>query len=59
MLIKQIKLFNDKVEITFNSPTIKSPENQGSFLTLKTKMKKIIQNKPQPKYIDLNVYFYL
>lgn len=59
MLIKQIKLFNDKVEITFNSPTIKSPGNQGSFLTLKTKMKKIIQNKPQPKYIDLNVYFYL
>lgn len=59
MLIKQIKLFNDKVEITFNSPTIKSPENQGSFLTLKTKMKKIIQNKPQPKYVDIKVYFYL
>lgn len=59
MLIKQIKLFNDKVEITFNSPTIKSPENQGSFLTFKTKMKKIIQNKPQPTYIDLKVYFYL
>ena len=53
MLIKQIKLFNDKVEITFNSPIIKSPENKGSFLTFKTKMKKIIQNKPQPKYIDL------
>ncbi len=34
-LIKQIKLYNDKVEITFNSPIQKSPENQGfSFLSI-------------------------
>lgn len=58
-LIKQIKLYNDKIEITFNTPTLQSPNDNGSFLMLKNKMKKIIQNKPQPIYIDMNVYFNL
>jgi hypothetical protein len=31
-LIKEIKLYNDKIEITFNTPLKKSPDNdQGSF----------------------------
>lgn len=41
-LIKQIKLYNDKVGITFNTPTLQSRNNKGSFLMLKNKMKKII-----------------
>ena len=58
-LIKRIKLYNDKIEITFNTPTLQSPDNKGSFLTFKNKMKKIIQNKPQPTYIDMTVEFYI
>lgn len=58
-LIKQIKLYNDKVEITFNTPTLQSPNDKGSFLMLKNKMKKIIQNKPQLALIDMSVEFYV
>ena len=58
-LIKRIKLYNDKIEITFNTPTLQSPDNKGSFLTFKNKMKRIIQNKPQPTYIDMIVEFYV
>ena len=58
-LIKQIKLYNDKIEITFNTPIIKSPNDKGSFLMIKTKMKKVIQNKPQPIFVDMNAYFYI
>ena len=58
-LIKQIKLYNDKIQITFNTPTLQSPNDKGSFLTLKNKMKKIIQNKPQPIYITMTVEFYI
>ena len=58
-LIKQIKLFNDKIQITFNAPTLQSPNDKGSFLTLKNKMKKIIQNKSQPIYITMTVEFYI
>lgn len=58
-LIKQIKLYNDKVEITFNTPTLQSPNDKGSFLMLKNKMEKIIQNKPQPALIDMSVEFYV
>lgn len=58
-LIKQIKLYNDKIEITFNTPTLQSPNDKGSFLMLKNKMKKIIQNKPQPAFIDMSVDFYV
>ena len=49
----------DKIEITFNTPTLKSPNDKGSFLMLKNKMKKIIQNKPQPALIDMSVEFYV
>lgn len=58
-LIKQIKLYNDKVEITFNTPTLQSPNDKGSFFMLKNKMKKIIQNKPQSAFIDISVEFYV
>ena len=59
-LVKEIKLYNDKVEITFNSPTLKSPDNQGfSFLSETLKMKKLIQNKPIPEMVDMLVKFYI
>ena len=59
ILVKEIKVFNDRFEITFNSPIIKSPDTkQGSFLTLKTKMKKYIQNKPIT-FIDVIIDFYI
>ena len=42
-VIHQITCFNDRLEITFNTPTIKSPDtNQGSFLTLRTILKDMI-----------------
>ena len=41
-LVKEIKFYNDKVEITFNSPIIKGPDNQGpSFMSTIKKIKKI------------------
>ena len=59
IFVKEIKVFNDRFEITFNSPIIKSPDTkQGSFLTLKTKMKKYIQNKPIT-YTDVVIDFYI
>jgi len=58
-LVKEIKLYNDKIEITFNIPTMKSPDNKGfSFLSTTKKLKKIVQNT-QPNYIDMEVKFYL
>ena len=30
-LIKKIRIFEEKIEITFNSPTNKSSDNQGFF----------------------------
>lgn len=56
---KSIKLYNDKIEITFNTPTLQSPNDKGSFLMLKNKMKKMIQNKSQPALIDMSVEFYV
>ena len=60
ILVKQIKVYNDKIEITFNCPPIKSCEpNHNSFFTLTTQMKKIIQHRPLPEYVEINVYFNL
>lgn len=59
-LIKEIKLYNDKVEITFNNPTIKSPNNQGfSFLSLTKFMSKYIHHNLQPNIIKMKIIFYI
>lgn len=59
-LIKEIKLYNDKVEITFNSPIIKSPENhQGSFFISISKKLKTYHPKKQImifKNIEIKIY---
>ena len=58
-LIKEIKLYNDKVEIILNSP-IKSSGNQGfSFLAIIKDFKKIKQHYTDPIIIEMNITFYI
>ena len=60
-LIKEIRLYDDKIEITFNSPIKISPDNnQGFFIAeYSSKMRQIIQNKTIPNYIDIKVKIYV
>jgi len=55
-LIKEIKLYNNKAEITFNSPLRTSPNNTGlSFLSITRKIKSNIRTMN----IDLTINFYI
>ena len=60
-LVKEIKVYEDKLEIFFNSPIIKSPENnQGFFLfTFNSKLPKFIQNKEKPIMLDIQIKVYI
>ena len=59
-IVNQIILFDDKMQIYFNSPTIKTAnENKTPFSTKIYKLPHIIQNKPQPEMIDILVEFYI
>ena len=59
-IVNQIILFDDKMQIYFNSPTIKTTnENKIPFRTKIYKLPYIIQNKPQPEMIDILVEFYI
>ena len=59
-IVNQIILFDDKMQIYFNSPTIKTTnENRTPFSTKIYKLPHIIQNKPQPEMIDILVEFYI
>ena len=59
-IVNQIILFDDKMQIFFNSPTIKTAnENKTPFSTKIYKLPHIIQNKPQPEMIDILVEFYI
>ena len=59
-LIKEIKLYNDKAEFTFNTPLRTSPNEQGSsFLSTTRNMKKFIQNQIKPKMIEIQIKFYV
>ena len=58
--IKNIKLYEDKIEITFNSPLKISPNTQGLFLFTRTKqMPRIIQNAPTPRMIDMQIKYFV
>ncbi|MBP3630875.1 MAG: recombinase family protein [Clostridia bacterium] len=60
-VIKEIKLYNDKAEITFNSP-IKSFDNnnQGfSFLSTNKYMERIMQHKEETLKINMTINFYI
>ena len=59
-IVKQIILYDDKMQIYFNSPSIST--NTTAKMPFKTKIYKlphIIQNKSQPEMIDILVEFYI
>lgn len=60
-LIKEIRLYDDKIEITFNSPIKTSPDkNQGFFIAeYSTKIQRIIQNINEARYIEIKVEIYV
>ena len=60
-LIQEIKVYEDKIEITFNSPIKTSPDkNQGFFIfSLHSKLPQHIQNKEQPNMIDIEIKAYI
>ena len=59
-LVKQIILYNDKMQIYFNSPSITTNNTTKAPFKKKTyELPHIIQNKPQPEMIDILVEFYI
>ena len=53
-------LFDDKMQIYFNSPSITTNNTAKTPFKTKTyKLPQIIQNKPQPEMIDILVEFYI
>ena len=60
-LIQEIKVFEDKIKVTFNSPIKTSPDkNQGFFIfSFLSKLQQYIQNKEQPKMLDIEIKVYI
>ena len=59
-LIKEIKLFDDKMEIKFNSPLKISPVSQGFFFYEKTaKMTFIVPNTKEIITVDFGIEMYI
>ena len=59
-LVNQIILYDDKMQIYFNSPsTATNNTTKTPFKTKVYKLPHIIQNKPQPEMIDMLVEFYI
>ena len=60
-LVKEIRLYDDKIEIQFNSPILKSPDSSQGFLlyTGFRKMPYLILNKPQPKLKTMKIEIYI
>ena len=59
-LVKQIVMYNDKIEITLNNPTNKSPDDEDSFLFARKKqLPKVIQNVAEPRMIEILINYYL
>lgn len=60
-LVKEIKLYDDKIEIYFNSPITKGPDNSQGFLLFKDirKMAFIYRNKCTPKYSKFEIEIYI
>ena len=55
-LIKEIRLFNDKAEIVFNSPLKTSPNNKGLYFLSLTKQ---LRNNTRTLYMNLILDFYI
>ena len=59
-LVKQIILYDDKMQIHFNSPAIATTNTTKTPFKKKTyELPHIIQNKPQPEMIDMLIEFYI
>ena len=60
LLVKEIVLYDDKIEIYYNNPTTKSPDESRGFLLYVGKSKIIseIQNK-SPKITNVTIEMYL
>lgn len=57
-IIKEVKLYNDKAEIIFNTPIKKSPNNEdSSFFSINKSAKKMMTNKVKKSYIHLELDF--
>ena len=57
-IIKEVKLYNDKAEIIFNTPFKKSPNNKdSSFLSIWKSARKMITNKTTKSYVHLELDF--
>ena len=55
-VIQEIKVFEDEIEITFNSPIRKSPdENQGFCFNYISKLPKYMQNKEKVVMLDIKI----
>jgi len=60
-VIKEIRVYEDKLEITFNSPIKRSPDkNQDFFLfTFYSKLPQYIQANGQTNMTSIEVLFYI
>ncbi|MBE5746265.1 MAG: recombinase family protein [Clostridiales bacterium] len=59
-LVKEIRAFNDKIEITFNSPIKNSPNNKGySFLFITKQIKHLCLGKVEPKTINIKIEMFV
>lgn len=60
-VIKEIQVYEDKLEIIFNSPIKRSPEtNQGFFLfTFNSNLPQYIQNKEKPNMLEMEIKYYV
>lgn len=60
-LVKEIRLYDDKIEIFFNSPITQSPANEQGFLicTKFKQMKYFILNNLQPRLKTIKLAFYI
>ena len=60
-LIHEIKVFEEKIEITFNSPIKTSPDkNQGFFIfSFNSILPQHVQNKEQPNISDIEIKVYI
>ena len=59
-MVKEIILFDDKMQIFFNSPAINlNYETKTPFSTKNYTLPYIIQNKPKPEMINVLVELYI
>ena len=58
-LVKEIKLYNDKIEITFNTPLRTSPDKQGSSFLSTNRIMTRVQPRQKPIIINMQIQFYI